>query len=224
MNQTIADKHRTFRRFLILVFSIGLLAFAAMGGFLYLINQMRKQVPEELANIMLPETRPVPAFALMAHDGTPFTLDRLKDTWSLLFFGYTHCPDVCPTALAAMGELLAEMKKNQVTAPYQGVFVSVDPQRDTQDLLKDYVAFFSPRITGVTGDEPVIKDLAKSVGAYYAREAGRGDDSYLIDHTSHFFLIDPKGRLTAVFAANRFPPAEAADKVRRIIRHVESNL
>jgi protein SCO1/2 len=148
---------------------------------------------------LLAVPQPLPAFALVDHEGAGFDRSRLVGGWSLLFFGYTHCPDVCPFVLQELGRV-AELARETAgpDALPQVVFVSVDPDRDPSDRLREYVHFFDPSFIGVTGSDAELARLARSVGAFYERRDGEDPASYLVDHSSTLFLVDPQARLFAV--------------------------
>ncbi len=179
--------------------------------------------PDELAQLnatALPESRPLKPFKLRDQNDQAFDLSRLKDHWTLIFFGYTHCPDVCPATLAIMAQahkLLAETPEDlQAT---QFVFVSVDPQRDTTDQLKSYVGYFNPTFLGVTGEAGEIDRLTRQMGVAYA--INKGDDptrtNYTVDHSAAILLIDPSGGFRAVFSTPH--SAENISVAFRRIRH-----
>ncbi len=154
----------------------------------------------------LPEPRPVASFALTATDGSTFTDQKLRGHPSLLFFGFTHCPDVCPTTMA----LLAQVRRDVPSSDMRGtgfrvVLVSVDPQRDDVPSLGRYVQAFDPHFIGVTGEAPQLAALAKSLGAVYQRHDLPGGD-YTMDHSATLYLLDGQGRLAAVFT----PPFDRA--------------
>lgn len=160
--------------------------------------------------------RPLPEPGLVDHIGRDFGLDRLRGHWTLLFFGFTNCPDVCPLTLATLAEtrrLLAGLPRE--TQPVVA-FVSVDPRRDTAAVLSRYVGHFDPEFTGVTGGSSAIEAFAKSLGvAVILGEPGE-DGSYTVDHSAALFLVDPRAELVAVFGA----PHEAAliaEDYRRIV-------
>ena len=151
---------------------------------------------------VLPKPDALPSFQLVKHDGTPFDNQALKGRWTFMIFGYTHCPDFCPTTLVEfthVHKLLAQSPHG--VRDVQFVLVSVDPARDTLALLADYVPQFHPSFIGVTGEAAMIARLADSVGAVYARAPGGSDTSYLIDHSTAALLINPQGALQGVFAA-----------------------
>lgn len=140
------------------------------------------------------EPRPIDAFSLTDATGEPFDEARLRTHWSFVFFGYANCPDICPTTMATLGAAEARLLAAGDTA-FQGVLVSVDPARDTPELLKDYVASFSANFVGVTGAVPDVAAFGKSLHAAFAR-APAADSAlgYLVDHSSHIAVVDPLGR------------------------------
>ncbi|MBF0176313.1 MAG: SCO family protein [Magnetococcales bacterium] len=176
------------------------------------------QLPPDLVGSLMPAPKRLTDFQLTDHLGQVFTLSRLRGLWTVLFFGYTHCPDVCPTSMGFLHQVFTHLGESPFgQTRLQGVFVSVDPKRDSLGLLKDYVTFFNPGFFGVTGKESVLKDLAHQVGAYYAINPGGSDDAYEITHSSAFFLISPDGRLVGIISQSNNPPDMAADKIRRIV-------
>jgi protein SCO1/2 len=151
---------------------------------------------------ILPKPDALAAFRLVNHDGAPFDNASLQGRWSFVVFGYTFCPDFCPTTLAEFAHthrLLAQHSEG--VRDVQFLMVSVDPARDTPQLLQRYVPQFNRDFIGVTGDAAVIARLADSVGAVYNRVPGSSDDTYLIDHSSAVLLINPQGELQGIFAA-----------------------
>lgn len=151
---------------------------------------------------VLPKPDTLAEFRLVRHDETPFSNTSLQGRWSFLIFGYTFCPDFCPTTLVmfnAVHELLA--RRPEGTRDVQFVMISVDPERDTPQLLREYVPQFNREFIGVTGDAASIAQLADSVGAVYARVPGSSEANYLIDHSTAVLLVNPQGRLQGIFAA-----------------------
>ena len=152
---------------------------------------------EELAAFgftAFPEPRPIDGFALADATGEPFDIDRLRTRWSFVFFGYANCPDICPTTMAVLGAAEERLLDDGDSA-FQGILVSVDPERDAPDLLQDYVASFSANFVGVTGSPPAIAAFGKSLHAGFAKVPV--EDSalgYLMDHSSHIAVVDPLGR------------------------------
>lgn len=158
-----------------------------------------------------------PRFALTDHTGRAVTQADFAGRFVLLTFGYTACPDVCPTGLQTMAAALDRLGPDgeRVSA----AFVTVDPQRDTVAHLAGYVALFHPRLIGLTGSEPAIADFARQMRVKYAKVVVRAEDpdSYLMDHTASFFLIGPDGRLLDRLG-HRLPPDKLAEKVLQRIR------
>lgn len=149
---------------------------------------------------------PLPAFAWRGPGGE-FTHANLVGRWSFMFFGYTQCPDICPTALTLMKDVKATLATAVPPAPtFQVVFVSLDPRRDTKQLLGEYMAAFDPSFIGVSGDDAALAPLVKNLGVYYRRNDGTDTKHYTVDHSATIYLIDPRGRLAAVFS----PPQDAS--------------
>ncbi len=129
-------------------------------------------------------------FALTDHDGKPLTDADMKGKPFLVFFGFTHCPDICPAKLFEISQVLniVEKDKPEISA----LFVSVDPERDTPEILKNYVSSFNPRIVGLTGDQASIDNVVKAYRAY-AKKVPQEDGEYTMDHTSIVYLMNGKG-------------------------------
>jgi protein SCO1/2 len=148
-------------------------------------------------------------FHLTDDNGRPVDQSLLKDKWSVVYFGYTFCPDVCPTTLAALGQAIARLGTR--ASDIQVVFITVDPGRDTPTQLKAYLASpsFPAHAVGLTGSEVAIKAVAGEYHVYYARH-GSGED-YSVDHTSILYLMDPEGRFVQPIAVG--PPAAMAAQI-----------
>ncbi|MGE5386553.1 MAG: SCO family protein [Betaproteobacteria bacterium] len=132
-------------------------------------------------------------FALQTQDG-PISLAGLRGKVVLLYFGYTYCPDVCPTALTSYGAALRRLSPETLER-VAVVFVSVDPERDTLPHLKEYAAFFHPKIIGATGTPTQIQTIARQYGVFYVKRAVNESGNYSVDHTSESYLIAPDGHL-----------------------------
>jgi protein SCO1 len=147
-------------------------------------------------------------FQLTDQSGTTVTEKSLQGKPTLIFFGFTHCPDVCPTALFEISEILRAMGKD--ADGVNAFFISVDPERDSKEAMKDYLSSFDPHLKGLTGDPEVI---AKVLSAYrvYAKKVPLKDGDYTMDHTALTYLMDRDGRFVAPFNLNRRPDEAAAD-------------
>ena len=154
--------------------------------------------PSQVPGVLWPHPQPIGAFSLQDHHGRAFTRERLNGVWTFMFFGYTYCPDVCPTTMATLRQIESTISEH-ATVPRQHVMVSVDPPRDSVERLAQYVPWFGASFIGVTGSEDELSKLARQVGAAYFRGDMRDDGSYLIEHTASVMLIDPWGRLIALF-------------------------
>ncbi|MDI4666568.1 SCO family protein [Xanthobacter autotrophicus] len=152
-------------------------------------------------------------FRLVDQTGAQVTEAALKGKPSLIFFGFTHCPDVCPTALFEMSEILTALGPDADKA--QVFFVSVDPERDTPEALKSYLSSFAPQIRGLTGT-PEAVDAIKKEYRVYSRKVPLKDGDYTMDHTAVVYLMDKNGSFVAPFNSKR-PPAEAAAELKRYL-------
>jgi len=137
------------------------------------------------------------SFNLVAMDGQPFTEKDLRATPSLVFFGFTHCPDVCPTTLYELDGYLKQLGPE--AADIKAYFISVDPERDTQEIMKTYVSNVSDRIIGVTGTPESVAEVVKSYHIY-AKKVPTEDGEYTVDHTASVFLLDKGGRFRGTIA------------------------
>ncbi len=143
----------------------------------------------------------VPAFSLIDVNNSPISESILEDQWSMLFFGYTHCPDVCPVTLSVMKEVVATLQ-TQGSKPMQVLFITVDPKRDTADVMQRYVTFFNEQFIGVTGELGAIHKLTRSLGIVATYTADENDpNQYIVDHTASMLLVDPQRRIRAKFNA-----------------------
>jgi len=141
-------------------------------------------------------------FALIDDNGKPFTDAELKGKWHLVFFGYTHCPDICPTALNDLSLALNQLGSKEKEIDI--VFISVDPERDTPAVLKSYVESFGGPITGLTGTPEEVAEAAKDYHVYYAKHPAVGG-GYDMDHSATIYIMDPQGRFIATFAPGDTP-------------------
>jgi protein SCO1/2 len=144
----------------------------------------------------LAESRPVTVggpFTLTASDGTTVTDQTYRGKWLLVFFGYTFCPDICPTTLFEMAATLEKLGPD--AGRLQPLFITVDPQRDTPEVLKDYTQSFDRRIVGLTGSPDQIAAAAQEYGAYYVRyQTGPAVEDYVFAHSSYLYVMDPLGK------------------------------
>lgn len=136
---------------------------------------------------------PLPAVTLTDQHRQAFPMSKLKGGWSLMFFGFTNCPDICPTTLITMKQVEKHLSQRNI----RYIFVSLDPQRDTSDTLKEYMSFFNPEFIALTGDIKDINKLSETMGVIYDIEGDTSSDDYLVNHYAAILVIDPQGRLRA---------------------------
>ncbi len=158
--------------------------------------------------VLLPEPRAIADFALTDQGGRPFSLQDLKGHWSLLFFGYTSCPDVCPNTLFQLHQAREMMlQQDSVAEPPQVYLVSVDPERDTPQKLTDYLRYFDPAFIGLRGEDTQMRALTRQLGVAYFIETHEEDrNDYQVDHSASLLLVNPRGELRGLLPA----PHEAA--------------
>lgn len=187
-------------------------AFAA--GALILVTAATLLAPSPRPGITSTGTAAVGGpFSLVDQTGAPITEAALKGKPTLIFFGFTHCPDVCPTALFEMSEIFAALGPDADKA--QAFFVSVDPERDTPEALKSYLSSFAPQLKGLTGTPEAVEAIKKEYRVY-SRKVPLKDGDYTMDHTAVVYLMDKTGTFVAPFNSKR-PPAEAAAELKRYL-------
>ena len=184
-----------------------LLAFGVGAGISYM--QVRSQNATILKQSESPSDAGVAGlkiggpFILENQDGESVTQEILEGHYNLIYFGFTYCPAICPTELQKITRVMKglEEKAPDIAAKIQPVFITIDPERDTAVLLKDYMSLFHPKLIGLTGTVPQI-DHAKKIYRIFARkvyEEGAPEDEYTMDHSSYIYLLDPQGTLLAMY-------------------------
>ncbi|HEX3950097.1 MAG TPA: SCO family protein [Steroidobacteraceae bacterium] len=175
-----------------------LLAVAAAGGLLA-ARLLSPRPPAMLTTgTLLAPPRPLADFSLIDNQGRPFGPANLRGHWSMMFFGYTHCPDFCPATLTLLAAVKKQLRAAKSVALPQVIFVSVDAKRDTPAQLNRYVPNFDPEFIGLTAaDQPSIERIARTWGVAAAIQPTPNGD-YIVDHSEAIFVIDPAGNLAAV--------------------------
>lgn len=189
---------------------------AAAGGFWLGQHVLPARDDDPLADLsatVLAEPRPVPAFSLLDHRGREIDESVFTGDWQLVFFGFTHCPDICPMTLQQLAQVRRTLEAEGTGTPGV-VFVSVDPERDDPDTVAAYIDYYDASFLGITGDQAGIDRLTREMGIAVLRTAPRDDGHYDVDHTSAVFLVDPEGRLAAVFGTPHDPATIARDFTR----------
>lgn len=191
---------RTSQILLVLsAFLAGLVVFS--GVFLYATGNLYSTTGSASSAIGGP-------FKLVDQNGKTITDADMKGRPFLVFFGYTHCPDICPTTLFDISEVLQALGKDADRAG--ALFITVDPERDTPAVMKDYLSSFNPHLLGATGDRAAI-DAAEKAYRVYAKKVPTGNGDYSMDHTALVYLMDKQGRFVAPFSLKRRPEDAAAD-------------
>ena len=144
-------------------------------------------------------------FVLTDHNGNEFSSNMMKGRLSLVYFGFTFCPDICPASLQKLTNVLSALGKYQVDV--LPIFITVDPARDTPDILKEYLGHFHPKFVGLTGSEEKIREVANLYKVFYAIAEGvtEKDDKYMLDHSSFVYLMDKNGKYMKHFYMNSKP-------------------
>lgn len=173
-------------------------------------QQLSERAAAELMDVLMWSREPVGGpFALLDHTGKPRTDADFRGKLLLLYFGFTYCPDICPTDLQSIA--VAMNRLGQSAAAIQPVFVTLDPERDTPQRLASYVEFFHPRLVGLTGDAAAIGKAAREYKVYYAKVATKA--GYTIDHSGYVYLMDRAGKYLGFFPPGT-PPERMVDVIR----------
>lgn len=165
-----------------------------LAGFFHKFNQPRilnKHELRENGAVLLQTPRKFSEFEFTDHKGQPFGMEQLKDKWSLIFFGFTHCPDICPTTMASAAKMYAGLEDDEKDQ-LQVILISLDPERDTTEKLAEYVPYFNPGFIGATGNKYVLLKLATELNVAFSKVELEGGD-YTIDHSGNMILVNPYG-------------------------------
>lgn len=184
-------------------------AFAAALGLALGITFMSPKAVSIASGTLLQPPRALPAFALTDIDNKPFTNANLQGHWTVVFAGFTTCPDICPTTLTTLKSVLGDL--GPLASKVQVLLLSIDPERDTPERLRSYVHFFDARFTGATGPDAELDKLARAMSFVYAKVPGATPETYTMDHSAALMLINPQGQLAGFFTAPHRREALAAD-------------
>ena len=198
------DKKSSIKNFVLPV-TVGIISLA-VGLWLsqqILMSNNDTKVPKNLDATVLPNARPLVGFNLMDQNKNSFSPAELKGQWSFLFFGFTNCPDVCPTTLKVMQAVWKTLPTKIGEAGHPKLyFVSVDPDRDKPETLKHYVQYFNPEFNAATGKLDELDKLTNQIGILYGYDEKEDDNDqeYIVNHSAQLILVDPKGRMRAVIS------------------------
>jgi len=200
----------------ILIASLLGLVFAALIAW-WSVQQDRRAAASSKGTMTLSSSAAVGgAFTLVDHTGRTVTQDILQGKYSLIFFGFTFCPDICPTELQVMAQALDLLEGD--AARVQPLFITIDPARDTPEQMAQYVELFHPAIRGLTGTPEQIEAAARAYRVYYARASGGTPDAYTMDHSAYTYLMGPDGMFLTVF-----PRGTTAEEMAGTIRDYMRN-
>ena len=156
-----------------------------------------------------------PEFTLTDQDGSKVSLSDFKDKLVLIFFGYTHCPDICPMTMSVMNNVVDQL--GDQAEQVQVIFVTIDPERDTQEKLKSYVPYYNENFIGLTGTPQEIDKVADDYNIFYSKEEVKSSSEYLMGHNSSVFLITPDGEILIKYPQNRMDPASIAGDIESVL-------
>lgn len=189
----------------------GLVVLATVLGALVAMYQ-RQGTPPDIPGLLWPEPKTIGDFSLIDHDNNPYGPADLHGKWSLLFFGFTYCPDICPVTLAVMDKAYSRLDPAREA---QFVFVTVDPDRDTPERMQQYLTAFNPEFVGLGGSTEQVAGLTQQIGLPYFLDKTESREDYLVDHGASLFMLDPQGRLVGIFSAPH-DEQDVADRFNRI--------
>ncbi|MFZ1397304.1 MAG: SCO family protein [Candidatus Promineifilaceae bacterium] len=167
------------------------------------------QAPHEFGGVVYDPPTPIADFTLTAANSQPVSLSDYQGKYLFIYFGYTFCPDVCPTTLSKLAAVQQALGDD--AEKMQVVMVSVDPERDTPELLAEYVHHFNDGFVGITGSLEQIDAAGNPFGLYYARHEGTAESGYLVDHTARVFLLNPEGHVIVAYAHDAAEDVVLAD-------------
>jgi len=202
--------------------SIAIVALLALIGGVSISWFLSSSKPVELeAGVWFGEqARALPEFELLNHNNQPLTRSSFAGKWNLVFFGFTHCPDICPVSLQTLAEMFTAIEDPDVLEAIQVYFISVDPERDKPEILDAYVTYFNPAFIGATAPLEKLTPLTRSLGiAHDIRNKSETSTDYDVDHSSAIVLINPQGEFAGLFGA----PHDALALARDMTRIVEHN-
>ncbi|HTT09105.1 MAG TPA: SCO family protein [Gammaproteobacteria bacterium] len=176
-----------------------------------------KGVPQ-IAGLLWPNPKSVSPFQLIDQKGRPFNLEQLKGKWSFMYFGYTHCPDICPLTLQTLNVVIKKLAPDvRLASSTRVVMATVDPERDTQQQLAVYLAYFNPHFVGLTGTEAQMEAFTRDLGIVRMKIIEPGKTDYHVDHSASILLVDPAARLVGSFS-----PPHSAEVIAREYRDIRS--
>lgn len=166
------------------------------------------------------QPRALSDFTLTDHTGEPVTRDALKDQWTLVFLGYTFCPDICPTTMAALNGVYPKLQALETSQPVRVWFISVDPKRDDPARLAEYVSFFNPEFRALTGEHTQLFPLVRSMGMMYSMAESTDSPNYLVNHSGSVVVVNPQADVIGRFK----PVAEPGQMAIADVDHILADM
>ena len=182
------------------LFAVVAVSAIAIGLFAQSGWKAKAKAPQLIKGIMLPNTKPLVDVDFTDHNGQPFGSDKFNGKWSVLFFGFTNCPDVCPTTMQTMKQVKQKVADAGLWSKFQLIMVSVDPERDTTERLKQYVPYFDPEFIGLSAAVEQTAAFAKNLGILFFKSEATESGSYDVEHGAALILVNPNGQYSGVFS------------------------
>jgi protein SCO1/2 len=202
---------KTYQRLLFLLISIAVLS-ALFGMWMHYNTQNKTGSPALKTATIFSQPRTIAPFKLVDTDNKPFSLENLKGHYTLIFFGFTHCPDLCPTTLAMLSQSYKMLESAQLKSMPRILFISVDPEQDTSQVIKTYLSSFNTAFLGATGSQKQLDKLTQEMSVIYAKVSDAKDPThYTIDHSGTIIIINPEGQFYGVFTMPHDPQKIAND-------------
>jgi len=193
---------------ILLVTLVAVLALAA--GIIMRGGDKPSEAPSLEKIVVLPTSKPLIDFNFTDHLGQPFNSNHLENHWSIVFFGFTHCPDICPTTMHTLKQVKGQLRSDKKWGNHQVIMVTVDPKRDSLEKLNAYVPFFDPEFIGLRGDLKTTTEFAKQLGILFVSRPADDEGRYDVDHSAALILINPQGEMAGVI-----PAPHDADEIAR---------
>jgi protein SCO1/2 len=184
--------------------SITLLGAGSLLAFIYLLDQRKEKSRKKTQRAAVGKMAIGGPFSLITHENKPATDKDFLGQWILIYFGFTHCPDICPEELEKLAEVTTLLRKPKEKQPYpfQPIFVSVDPERDTPELVSKYIKDYSPHFIGLTGTRDQVAAMCKEYRVYFSQGPKVGGD-YIVDHAIIMYLVNPNGEFVDYYGRNK---------------------
>ena len=186
-----------------LAVSVTLLGAASMVAFIYYLDQRKAAGRKKMQRAAVGKMAIGGPFSLITHEKKPVTDQDFRGQWLLIYFGFTHCPDICPEELEKLAEVTELLRRQKNPKyPFQPIFVSVDPERDTPELISTYLKDYSPHFLGLTGTRDQVAEMCKHYRVYFSQGPKVGND-YIVDHAIIMYLVNPDGEFVDYYGRNK---------------------